>query len=114
MILLHNQTLFEALIGRGETVDQKEIAPTSIIYFTARWCGACKRLDLTRLIGAYPLVAWYKCDIEDNDYTPGFCGIRKIPTFMIIRNKKILGTLGSADTEQVLKWIEETLATEKV
>jgi thioredoxin-like negative regulator of GroEL len=113
MILLHNQTLFEKLIGRGDQADSTDLPPTNIIYFTARWCGACKRLDLTRLLGAYPLVAWYKCDIDDNDYTAGFCGIRSIPAFMVIKNKKILGTLASADTEKVLQWITETLATDK-
>lgn len=113
MILLHNQTQFETLIGRGEEAEAKDLPSTSIIYFTAQWCGACKRLDLNRLVGAYPLIAWYKCDIEENEYTAGFCGIRKIPSFMIIREKKILGTLGSADTEKVFQWVEETLAAKK-
>jgi hypothetical protein len=113
MILLHNQTLFEKLIGRGEEADANDVPPTNIIYFTARWCGACKRLDLNRLVGTYPLIAWYKCDIEDNDYTAGFCGIRTLPSFMIIRNKKIVGTLANSDTEKVLQWIEKTLTESK-
>lgn len=109
MILLHNQTLFEKLIGRGDEPDAKDIPPINIVYFTARWCGACKRLDLNKLVGAYPLVAWWKCDIDDNEYTAGFCGIRSIPTFMVIKDKKILGTLANSDTEKVLSWIDETL-----
>ena len=104
--------MFEKLIGRGEDADSKDITPINIVYFTARWCGACKRLDLAKLVGAYPLVAWYKCDIDDNDYTPGFCGIRSIPTFMIIKEKKILGTLANSDTEKVLQWVTETLGGE--
>ena len=102
------------MIGRGDEADTKDIAPVSIIYFTARWCGACKKLDLGKMIGDYPLVAWYKCDIDDNDYTPGYCGIRSIPAFMIIKDKKILGTLKNSDTEMVLKWIRETLADKNV
>lgn len=113
MILLHSQTLFEKLIGRGEDTDDKNIPPINIVYFTARWCGACKRLDLAKLVGAHPLAAWYKCDIDDNEYTAGFCGIRSIPTFMVIKNKKILGTLSNSDTEKVLTWISETLAAAK-
>ena len=113
MILLHNQTLFEKLIGRGDDSDAKDMPPINIVYFTARWCGACKRLDLGKLVGAYPLVAWYKCDIDDNEYTAGFCGIRSIPTFMIIKDKKIVGTFANSETEKVLTWVTDTLAQAK-
>ena len=102
------------MIGRGDDIDAKEVAPINIIYFTAKWCGACKRLDLTKLVGTYPLVAWWKCDIDANDYTPGFCGIRSIPTFMIIKDKKIVGSLANSDTEKVLSWIQETLEEKKL
>lgn len=107
MILLHNQDLFEQLIGRQPSHDP--LPPINIIYFTASWCGACKRLDLPQLVGAYPLVAWWKCDIDQNDYTAGFCGIRSIPTFMVIKNQKILGTFSNSDTKQVLAWITNLL-----
>jgi thioredoxin-like negative regulator of GroEL len=113
MILLHNQTLFEKLIGRGDNSDAIDIPPINIVYFTAKWCGACKRLDLPKLVGAHPLVAWYKCDMDDNEYTAGFCGIRSIPSFMVIKDKKILGTLANSDTEKVLAWVNETLASAK-
>lgn len=110
MILLHNQTVFEKLIGRGEDPDAKDVPPVCIVYFTAKWCGACKRLDLTKLVGTYPLIAWFKCDIDENDYTAGFCGIRSIPTFLMIKNKTIVGQISNSSTEAVLKWVEETIA----
>lgn len=111
MILLHNQAVFEQLIGRGESIYTKDLSPCtiSIVYFTAQWCKACKRLDLTKLVGAFPIVAWYKCDIDHNEYTAGFCGIRSIPSFMVIKDKKILGTFANSDTEKVLAWITQTL-----
>jgi len=111
MILLHNQTLFEKLIGRGEDSNAKDIPPINIVYFTARWCGACKRLDLAKLVGAFPLIAWYKCDMDDNEYTAGFCGIRSIPSFMVIKDKKIVGPFANSDTEKVLSWLTETIGT---
>lgn len=111
MILLHNQTLFEKLIGRGDEPDAKDIPPINIVYFTAQWCGACKRLDLGKLVGAFPLAAWYKCDIDANEYTAGFCGIRSIPTFMVIKDKKILGTFANSDTEKVFAWLTETIGS---
>ncbi len=104
--------MFEKLLGIGEEKDAKDIPPVSIVYFTARWCGACKRLDLGKIVGSYPLIAWFKCDIDDNEYTPGFCGIRSIPTFIMIKDKKVVGTLSNSSTEAVLKWVNDTLATE--
>lgn len=112
MTLLHNQVLFESLIGRGEKADEKS-PEVCIVYFTARWCGACKKLDMSRLVGSYPLVAWFKCDIDANDYTPGFCGVRSIPAFLIIRNKKIIGQLANSNTETVLAWIQKTIDEDK-
>ena len=109
MILLHDQTMFEKLIGIGEDADAKDVPPVCIVYFTARWCGACKRLDLTKLVGSYPLIAWFKCDIDDNDYTPGFCGVRSIPTFVFIKNKKVISSLSNSSTEAVLKWVGDNL-----
>lgn len=113
MILLHSQQVFESLIGRGDEPDEK-VPPICIVYFTARWCGACKKLDIERIVGSRPLVAWFKCDIDANEYTPGYCGIRSIPTFLIIKDKKILGTYSNSNTEAVLKWIEETLESKPV
>ena len=101
--------MFEKLLGIGVDADAKDVPPVSIVYFTARWCGACKRLDLTKLVGTYPLIAWFKCDIDENDYTPGFCGVRSIPTFVLIKDKKVLGSLSNSSTELVLKWISDTL-----
>jgi thioredoxin-like negative regulator of GroEL len=111
MILLHNQALFEKLIGRGDQSDANDLPPINIVYFTARWCGACKRLDLEKLVGAFPLAAWYKCDMDDNEYTAGYCGIRSIPSFMVIHDKKIKGTFSNSDTEKVLTWLTETIGT---
>ena len=105
MIPLLNQEMFEQLIGRAETKDP--IPTVSVVYFTAKWCGACKRLNLDVLMANHPAVTWYKCDIDENDYTAGFCSIRQIPTFLIIKEKEILGTLSHSDTMTVSKWISE-------
>lgn len=99
--------MFENLIGRGTNAENIEAPPICIVYFTANWCGACKRLDLTKLVGSYPLIAWFKCDIDMNDYTAGYCGIRSIPTFLLIKNKEVVGKLSNSSTEAVLKWISE-------
>jgi thioredoxin 1 len=104
MTPLLKQELFEAFIGRVES--DEPIPSLIVVYFTAKWCGACKRLDLNRIMETAPKAAWYKCDIDENEYTAGFCGIRSIPTFLIIKNKQIIGQLGDSRTDMVINWLK--------
>jgi thioredoxin-like negative regulator of GroEL len=107
MILLQTQDQFEQLIGRQIT--HEPLPPISIVYFTANWCGACKRLDFQQILGKYPNIAWWKCDVDINDYTLGYCGLRSIPSFVLIHNQTILGSLSNNQTETVINWIQEKL-----
>ena len=83
-----------------------------IVYFTADWCGACKRLDLNYLesIPAQDkstVIEWYKCDVDVNKYSLGYCGLTKIPSFAFIKNGKFLGKFSSSDTAIVADMINE-------
>ena len=102
-----SQEEFENLLGRGENVT--DTPPFTIVYFTATWCGACRNLNPTRIMYETPEVNWLKCDIDQNDYTAGYCGIRSIPTFLCIKNKKVVGTLQSTNDEEVIKWVKSNV-----
>lgn len=104
MTLLQTQEEFEILLGKAPS--EKPIPPFVIIYFTAAWCKACKRLDLVAIQSIVPKATWIKCDIDKNDYTAGYCGIRSIPTFLVIQNKKIMSQLSDSRTEKVLDWLK--------
>jgi len=81
-----------------------------IVYFTAEWCAPCKRLDIhqiTAAAGAKQIPIW-KCDETINNYTGGYCGIRKLPTFVHMKPKSIVSTLQSSDTEAILKWLADS------
>ncbi len=104
MTPLRTQEEFEILLGKVAT--EKPVPLVSIVYFTATWCKACKRLDLEQIKGVLPAATWFKCDIDVNDYTAGYCGIRSIPTFLIIRDKKVLSQLGDSRTEKVVEWLK--------
>ena len=105
MMPLPTQDMFEQLIGRKPPTGP--IPPFVVVYFTARWCGACKRLDLGRIMATVPEAIWYKCDMDVNDYTAGYCGIRSIPSFLVIKNKNVKGTLSESRTEVVINWLKE-------
>lgn len=80
-----------------------------IVYFTAAWCGPCKRLntdELDKVAKTRELTIW-KCDAVVNDYTAGYCGVKAFPTFMHFRPKKTVSTIQSNDTEAVKKWLLE-------
>jgi hypothetical protein len=82
-----------------------------IIYFTAAWCSACKKLDIETIRQKSPLL-FYVCDETINDYTAGYCGIRKFPTFALFTPKKILSTLSNNDTAKVCEWMDSVCAPE--
>lgn len=100
MIPLENQQEFEALLNPAN----KNPAAV-VIYFTASWCSACTRLDHDLIQKSIPEVTWYKCDIDQNKYTLGYCGLQKIPSFAIIKNSKFLGKFTSSDTSTVIEMI---------
>jgi hypothetical protein len=110
MELLETQAQFEAFWF--DTVTATEMANTTtqkIIYFTAEWCKACKALDCDAIIAAaaeanIPIL---KCDATINDYTAGYCGVSKFPTFLHIAPKSILSRLSSNKTAEVVDWIRQ-------
>ena len=80
-----------------------------IVYFTAAWCGPCKKLDcaeLDKVASERNLTIW-KCDAVVNDYTAGYCGVKAFPTFMHFRPKKAVSTIQSNNTEEVKRWLSQ-------
>jgi thioredoxin-like negative regulator of GroEL len=83
---------------------------TVLIYFTANWCGACKRVNWDFLFEEFPDLKIYKCDVDQNTYTPGFCGVRSIPNFLMVGPaKKLIGPMQSSDTGKIAAWIKASL-----
>jgi len=102
MKYLMNQSEFEVLLGRGDVVE--ETPKFSVVYFTATWCGACRSLNVPMIESNTPGVNWLKCDIDQNNYTPGYCGIRSIPSFLAIKDKKVVGMIQSNDSNEIVNW----------
>ena len=100
-----NQTEFEILIGKQES--SVPIPDLSVIYFTASWCGPCQKIDKEILERSLSSVNFLICDIDRNDYTAGYCGIRKIPTFLVIYKKKIIKVFSSSNTNEIVQQINQ-------
>jgi thioredoxin-like negative regulator of GroEL len=111
MRLLNTQIEFEELIGLQEIEEGVEIPKFTVVYFTAIWCTACRRLDMGAIEAATPGINWLKCDVDQNNYTAGYCGVRSIPSFLIVANKKILSTLQSTDNQKVIDWVNSYITS---
>ena len=107
MIPLLTQLQLEALL-----VPKDNQGKSVVVYFTAPWCGACQRLDLPKLENIPAQdgspITWYKCDIDVNKYSLGYCGLTKIPSFIFIKDGKFLGKFTSSDTGLVEDMLKES------
>lgn len=106
MTPLPDQEYFEALILRRMDDRLAKVPEKVVIWFSASWCGPCRRVDTQALQGSFPDVTFYKCDVDENSYTPGFCQVRSIPAFLAIHNGAITGPLfQNSNTEAIIHWI---------
>jgi hypothetical protein len=58
------------------------------------------------LVGLSDKIKWYECDIDENDYTPGYCGVKGIPAFLAIVNGNAQPLYVQSDTMKVAQWIK--------
>jgi thioredoxin-like negative regulator of GroEL len=80
-----------------------------LVYFSASWCGPCKRLDIDAIEAtakSHGLPLW-KVEQTVNEYTAGFCDVRSLPTFILFRPKVIVSKLSSSATTDVVNWLNE-------
>ena len=111
MTPLPSHEAFEAMLRpRRATEDGilDSYPPWVCVSFTAKWCGPCKRLDKDAIAAAAPGIVWYVCDVDVVKETLGYCGLRSIPSFCLIKD----GTFkdrksGASSVEEVLNWLAE-------
>lgn len=111
MIPLLNQEQFEDLLRPSRPTDgrfSKEFAPIVGIAFGADWCGPCKRTDKDAIADATPWIKWYYCDVDDNNYTPGYCKVSSIPCFILIVDGMFQGDkLNGGSVPEVVAWAQK-------
>ena len=105
---IKDQQHFETLF-RDPKAEGRRISDTLfIIYFTAAWCGPCKKLDKELIVSAAKDkgIPIYICDLTTNEYTPGYCMVRGFPTFVAFNLGKEKNRLQSNQTEAIITWID--------
>jgi thioredoxin-like negative regulator of GroEL len=112
MTPLPDHAMFEALLRpRGNRPSLEDVnvsySPWVVVCFSAKWCGPCKALDKKSLVQYTPRVKWYAVDVDENTTTLGYCGLRSIPSFVVLKDGVFLDRKsGAGSAEEVLQWLE--------
>ena len=82
-------------------------------YFTASWCGPCKRIKpLIEKIsdGAdEKKLEVYMIDIDENEELSEELKIRSVPTFYLFHKNELKGQCGGADIKKVQQLLKEKM-----
>ncbi len=92
------------------SADQPKPQYPILVNFSADWCGPCKRLDWNFIVEEFPDITIYRCDVDVNKYTPGFCGVKSIPSCLFLTGpKQVTPLFQASDTAKLASWISNTL-----
>ena len=81
-----------------------------LFYFTAKWCGPCQKIKPMILKLKEGLktekVKFYMIDIDDNDDLCEKCKVTSVPTFILFKDKKSIGSTKGSNIVPVAELIK--------
>ena len=84
-----------------------------LVDFWAEWCGPCRHLApiIDELSAELNNIKVTKVNIDNSPEAPQKYGVRGIPTLMIFKDGKVIGTkVGALPKSKLVEWINETVA----
>lgn len=82
-------------------------------YFSASWCGPCKKLlplveELNNRNTNDNLIFYY-VNIDENDKLCSSCNIKQVPSYAVVKDKKVLGLDSGSDITKVGNLLKDCL-----
>lgn len=79
-----------------------------LVWYSAAWCGPCRRIDEDALQAAADLVhtGLSHCDIVKVPMAVHIHSISRIPTVILFREGREVQRLGSSDTAEIIEWLK--------
>lgn len=75
-----------------------------ILYFTANWCGPCKKISgsFEKYSNIFNNIKFIKIDIDENSDIANLYKINSIPHFVLIKNKKIIKSFSTINDGELV------------
>ncbi|RNF14436.1 thioredoxin [Trypanosoma conorhini] len=85
----------------------------TVAWFTAVWCGPCKTIErsMEKVTFEFPTVRFAKVDADNNSEIVSKCKVIQLPTFMLVRQGKMLGYVIGANMDTLKRKIRESIGT---
>ena len=87
-----------------------------LFYFTAKWCGPCKRISplIKKLSEGLDesIVEIYKVDLDENDELSTELKVKSVPTFYLFKGKELQGQCSGADIKKVHQLLKDHIKEE--
>jgi len=116
MVLIKLENKHDDIELFKKIITQNDECPDLIIcYFTATWCGPCKKIspDVTNIGENNDHLRVIKIDVDECEEISAFCQIDCMPTFKFYKNNNIesIHSFSGADTDELINTIKLLLNT---
>ena len=117
MVLIKLENKHDDIELFKKIITQNDECPDLIIcYFTATWCGPCKKIspDVTNIGDSNEHLRVIKIDVDECEEISSFCQIDCMPTFKFYKNNNLeaIHSFSGADTEELINTIKLLLKTD--